>query len=492
MQDAHDLEILLRSSTPIVVIESREEPRLLQLITQTAIRLERPMFSWSLTAGLVKAEFGIESVPGTESPEDVLRQIAAMGQGGLFALLDFHPFLNDPFIVRAIKDIAQGYDSVPRKLIFISHAFQPPAEISHLVSRFDVSLPNQATIHQLVRRQAWEYKTNNPNSQFRVDRTALDQLIRNLAGVTHSDAERLIRNAIEQDGAITHSDVETVMTAKHALLNNDGVISFEYATEQFGHVAGLSKLKDWLEKRQPAFRSSEASDSDRPRGIMMVGVQGAGKSLAAKACAGMFQVPLLRLDFAVLYNKYIGETERNLRSALKTAEAMAPCVLWIDEIEKGLSDGGDSDSGTARRTLGTMLTWMAENEKPVFIAATSNDIEGLPPELIRKGRLDEIFFVDLPDGETRAEIFRIHLRKRDQQMETLDFRQLAAASRGFSGAEIEQAVVSAIYHVQAGNQPLSQAALLAEIDRTMPLSVTMAEKISYLRDWAQGRTVAAH
>ena len=264
------------------------------------------------------------------------------------------------------------------------------------------------------------------------------------------------------------------------------------------YVVSVSReiIQDWMRQgrrvsvsaAREAFLAAEAADL--PRGVLLVGVQGGGKSLAAKAVAGLWGLPLLRLDFACLYNKFFGETERNLREALKLAEQMAPCVLWIDEIEKGLASG-DHDGGVSQRVLGTLLTWMAERKAPVFMVATANVISRLPPELVRKGRFDELFFVDLPDAEVRADIFRIHLARRELDVAGFDLSQLAAACDGFSGAEIEQAVVSALYAAQAQQQTVNQALLLQSIQSTAPLSVVMAEDLAALRAWADGRTVNA-
>jgi SpoVK/Ycf46/Vps4 family AAA+-type ATPase len=255
-------------------------------------------------------------------------------------------------------------------------------------------------------------------------------------------------------------------------------------------VGGLQKLKKWLLQRKPAFLAEAgASHLDAPKGILLIGVQGCGKSLAAKAGAGVFGVPLLRLDFGALYNKYHGETERNLRETLKTADVMTPCVLWIDEIEKGLA-GRNSETGTSQRVLATFLTWLAEKKNRVFVVATANDISSLPPELVRKGRFDEIFFVDLPTREIRAEIISIHLAHRGQLPEQFDLDLLAEVSNGFSGAEIEQAIVSALYEAHAQRGALATEHVLAAIEGTRPLSVVMAENISTLRHWAAGRTVS--
>ena len=267
------------------------------------------------------------------------------------------------------------------------------------------------------------------------------------------------------------------------------MLHIEQQTARFGEVGGLQRLKDWLAERQSAFTEADLAQ-DRPRGVLLVGVQGAGKSLAAKAVAGLWGLPLLRLDMAGLYNKYIGETEKNLRDALQMADALEPCVLWIDEIEKGVA-ADQSDSGVSRRMLGTLLTWMAERQSRVFLVATANDVSQLPPELIRKGRIDELFFVDLPDEAVRADIFGIHLAKRGLDASQFDLQQLAQASEGFSGAEIEQAVVSAVYANAAGDGRLSSVHILNAISRTAPLSVVMAEKLQALRLWAQDRAVRA-
>ncbi|MCB1892059.1 MAG: AAA family ATPase, partial [Rhodocyclaceae bacterium] len=296
------------------------------------------------------------------------------------------------------------------------------------------------------------------------------------------------------DGLITHQDIDHVLRFKYDALGAGSVLSLELDTASFAQVGGVKRLKHWLELRRDVFVGDAGAGLQPPKGIMLLGVQGSGKSLAAKAVAGAWGVPLLRLDFATLYNKFFGETERNLREALASAEAMAPCVLWIDEIEKGLASdsSGGTDGGVSRRILGTLLTWLSERKGRVFIVATANDIEQLPPELIRKGRLDEIFFVDLPDAATRAEIFAIHLARREMKLERFDLDGLARAADGFSGAEIEQAVVSSLYEAHARKVPLEQALLLAEIGRTRPLSTVMAERVAALRAWAADRTVPAN
>jgi SpoVK/Ycf46/Vps4 family AAA+-type ATPase len=320
----------------------------------------------------------------------------------------------------------------------------------------------------------------------------LNQIIDGLMGLPADDVTRLVRNAIRQDGVLTESDVASIMQEKFKLLSQGGVLSFEYDTGRFADVGGLKKLKNWLDLRKETFSGGvNIPGLDPPKGILMLGVQGCGKSLAAKAVAGSWGVPLLRLDFGSLYNKYHGETERNLRESLKSAEIMSPCILWIDEIEKGIATS-DSDGGTSKRVLGTLLTWMAEKNKKIFLVATANDIQALPPELLRKGRFDEIFFVDLPDQESRETILTIHLNKREQDPGKFDITKLAEMCDGFSGAEIEQAVVSALYRSFARKTKLTDAEIIEEMEMTRPLSVVMAEKVEALREWAKERTVMAN
>jgi SpoVK/Ycf46/Vps4 family AAA+-type ATPase len=340
----------------------------------------------------------------------------------------------------------------------------------------------------IVARVVEQWNVANSGS-VEIDPQARALLIRNLAGLTRADTERLAHGAVFSDGAIAASDLPEVMKAKYELLNRNGVLSFEYETANFADVGGLGNLKVWLEQRRGAL-SGEIPGLEPPKGVMLIGVQGCGKSLAAKAAAGILNVPLLRLDFGTLYNKFHGESERNLRESLQQAEVMSPCVLWIDEMEKGLAaDSGDS--GLSRRILGTFLTWMAEKNKSVFVVATANDISALPPELVRKGRFDEIFFVDLPDSRARVTILEIHLSNRGHDPKAFDLPALMQASEGFSGAEIEQGVVSAMYSANAVSASLTTEHLLAEFERTRPLSVVMREKIDKLRRWAAERTVPA-
>jgi SpoVK/Ycf46/Vps4 family AAA+-type ATPase len=344
-------------------------------------------------------------------------------------------------------------------------------------------------LKQLLQAEIREWGRHHERS-VKAKRDVIEPILSNLSGLSMRDARQLIRNAIYDDGMLTETDLDELAKTKYRLLDNTGVLSLELDNAKFNQVAGLANLKQWLEQRRGVFLSEQPpSGLNLPKGILLLGVQGGGKSLAAKSVAGSWRLPLLRLDFATLYNKFYGETERNLRDSLKMAESMAPCVLWIDEIEKGLAT--DDEGGPSKRILGTLLTWMAERRSRVFMVATANDIEMLPPELLRKGRFDEIFFVDLPDAQAREEILRIHLDKREQDSSTFELERLRDASEGFSGAEIEQSIVAALYASYASNEPLDTAHILGEIEQTRPLSVLMAEKIAHLRNWASSRTVTA-
>lgn len=493
MDQQRDIELILRSRTPILVIESQDEARTLDLLHAIVMGSARdqylPLFRWTITDGLQRLDIALEPQAINSEPTDVLKHIRAVTKPGIYVLLDFHPFLDDPVHVRLLKDICMRYRETPRQIVLISHELRIPAELESYCARFEMALPSELDREKIIRNAARDYARDNPGNRVQVDPKAHQLLIQNLAGLTWADTERLARNAIYVDGAITHSDLPRVMAAKYELLNRGGALQFEYDTAQFGDIGGLTRLKSWLAQRRAAFRGDDdTAHLDIPKGIMLLGVQGCGKSLAAKATAGAFGVPLLRLDFGTVYDKYHGETERKLRESLKTADVMSPCVLWIDEIEKGIAGRG-GETGTTQRVLGTFLTWMAERTSRVFIVATANDISALPPELVRKGRFDEIFFVDLPDQKTRAGILEIHLERRQQDVASFDVARLAIAMDGFSGAEIEQAIVAALYAAHARREPLNTALILEEVLRTRPLSVVMSEHVAGMRAWAAGRTV---
>lgn len=493
MDSNHDLELILRSRTPIVVIESQDETRMLELLQAIAMRrvseAYSPLFRWTITDGLQRIDISLEPQTINSQPTDVLKHIRAVNKPGIYVLLDFHPFLDDPIHIRLIKDICINSHNLDRRIVLLSHKVTLPLELEGFCARFSMALPTVAARKKILQSAIDDFGRENPGRSVDVDEKALRLLIQNLSGLNYADTERLAGNAVSMDGAITKSDLPQVMQAKYELLNRGGALHFEYDTAKFSDVGGLSRLKSWLTQRKPAFRGdADAVHLDNPKGILLLGIQGCGKSLAAKATAAIFGVPLLRLDFATIYDKYHGETERKLRESLQTADVMSPCVLWIDEIEKGIAGRG-GETGTTQRVLGSFLTWMSERQSSVFVVATANDISTLPPELVRKGRFDEIFFVDLPSAEIRASILAIHLSARDQPLSNFDVSGLAAAMEGFSGAEVEQAVVAALYAAHAQKHPLSNEDIRREIDQTRPLSVVMHERISDMRRWAAGRTV---
>ncbi|MEC9363121.1 MAG: AAA family ATPase [Pseudomonadota bacterium] len=499
MNDLHDLQLLLHSRFPIIVVETQEEARLLGLLDRVCGQEQWPLYQWSVADGLQGR--GTANVDGphaqdTRALPDALRYIEASLSIGVYVLCDAHPFLEDPAAQRRVKQIALAHAQRARTLVFVGHRVTLPPELQRMSARFDLPLPDGDQLKALLRDEirAWEAEPRLDN-KIRGEAEAVTMLLQHLVGLPLDDARRLIRKAIRDDGALTRADIARVLKRKHEALGQDGLLQLELGCESFSDVAGLAALKHWLDRRRGAFRG-EHPQLDPPKGVLLLGVQGAGKSLACKAIAGSWHLPLLRMDFGALYSKWSGESERNLRDALRLAEQLAPCVLWLDEIEKGISTSADhADGGVSRRVLGTLLTWMSErgprSGAPVFLAATANDVQRLPPELLRKGRFDEIFFVDLPSPEVRSEIFRIHLQRRGHAPEQFDLASLAAAAHGFSGAEIEQAIVGAMYEAAGSGAALDTALVLDELRRTRPLSVVMAEPIEALRAWARERTVPA-
>ncbi|MEE2787704.1 MAG: AAA family ATPase [Myxococcota bacterium] len=488
--DLAELRLLCNSRVPILAIETAEETRVIDLCCTIAAERDRPIFRWSVADGFARIDVTMGRQAFAKKPHDALAQIRSTSQPGFYLLLDFHPYLSEPLITRMLKEIALNHQERPHTVVLVGPRLDIPIEIMSFCGEFRLALPDPIALESMIRDEARAWSEAHSGRRVRANRESLKLLIRYLQGLTANDARKLAHQAIFNDGAITESDFKLVIEAKHRLLDRGGVLAFDFDAAHLKEIGGLDALKKWLSIRRQVFLDGD-DGLDRPKGIVLLGVQGCGKSLAAKAVAGTWGVPLLHLDVGSLYNKFFGETERNLRDALETAQVMAPCVLWIDEIEKALSSG-QNDGGTSQRVLGTLLTWMAENDKPVFIVATANRIEGLPPELLRKGRVDEIFFVDLPTEEIRALIFELHLTKRGLRADTFDIAALARAADEFSGAEIEQAIVSALYLARSESLELATDHVLREIAATRPLAVVMSEKLAALRSWARERTVPAH
>lgn len=490
----NDLKLILNSNVALVVIETWDEPRALAMLQSLFKQSNTQAWKWSATEGLDPLGFGIkpQESEAKKKPNEILEHIKQFRPASAFVLCDIHPWLEDHLTVRLLKDIALNQRFCEHKVVLISHRLKLPPELTRYAASVSLSMPTDEEILTIIRDEARLWSKKNKQDRIKTDNLSLEKLVNNLKGLPHQDVRRLAHGAIADDGAITEEDLPELTRAKFELMDMEGVLHFEYSTAHLKDVAGLNKLKAWLEDRRHAIKKEAGAISlDPPKGVLLFGVQGGGKSLAAKAIAGVWGLPLLRLDMASLFNKYVGETERNLREALKLADVMSPCVLWMDEIEKGLAQG-DSDSGTPQRLLGTLLTWMAERKSTVFMVATSNDISQLPPELMRKGRFDEIFFVDLPDLMAREAIFKIHLEKRGNDTKRFDIKFLAEHAEGFTGAEIEQAIVSAMYASVARAEELSTEKIVEAIQQTQPLSIIMSEKISQLRLWAAERAVSAN
>jgi hypothetical protein len=491
VKDIEQLEGLVAARAPIVLIESHEEAKVLQMLERFCLLNGRGLWRWSVTEGMRQAN-GAGTAFNTTRIVDALRHIEKSPENGVYLFLDAHKFIEDPVVLRQIRDIAGKNESTHRMLVFLSPRMELPEELGRLTRRFRPALPDGKRVGEILNEEARRYREST-GAQVKATREALNVLVQHLGGLTEEDVRRFARTAIRDDGAISAADIAGVLKAKHEMLGA-GALALEPGVPDIGQLGGLANLKRWLNVRREVFMNPAAdSPLPAPKGVLLLGVQGAGKSLAAKCVAGAWQLPLFRMDFGALYQKYHGETERNIREALTVADAMSPCVLWMDEIEKGISAdaGGEADGGVSRRVLGTLLTWMNERASRVFLVATANDVSRLPPELLRKGRFDEIFFVDLPQAAGREEILRIHLRRNKQDPGAFDLARLAAASEGFSGAEIEQAIVAALYEAHAGKKPLDTEAVQNEMTRTRPLSVVMAEKVAALRAWARERAVPA-
>ncbi|RRN78982.1 AAA family ATPase [Pseudoxanthomonas sp. SGD-10] len=493
MSQLQDLTALIRANTPLVVVETRDEDRVVELFRQSLLHVWRALHRWTITEGLRRLDLDREDPPqGPPDASSVLRAIQEADQRGIYLLLDFHPYLGYASHQRLLRDILQRRHCQPHVIVLVGAKVELPPELEAMAVRFTPRLPDAAALLKLVREEAEAYARENGGRRVEVEAEAVQQIVRHLQGLDLHDARRIARQLIHADGALTASDLPQLARLKFELLNRSGHLHYEYDAAAMDEVAGARRLKRWVQLRQAAFAGSPPPGLEPPRGILLLGVQGCGKSLLAKAIAGGFGVPLLRLDFGTLYAKYHGETEQNLRTALASADQLAPCVLWIDEIEKGVAaDSGDGDGGVSRRVLGYLLTWMAERKAPVFLVATANQVQHLPAELLRKGRFDEIFFVDLPDPSTRVELLRIHLAARGLQPQGFNLSALAAAAEGFSGAELEQAIVSGLYAAHAEQRPLDTTLLMDEIRATRPLSVLMAEQVRALREWALPRTVPA-
>lgn len=480
-----------------MVIETLEEARAEALVAHVADRLQLPYFVWTVSQGLRRAEPHLagqaKAIFGTQTPKGCLDHIEASTVEALYHLKDLRPHLDDPLVVARLKDSYAKLSRHRGAIVLTDVVSALPADVARMATALRLADPTQQEYLEYLRALLADVRKRHPVANA-LKSDDVERLLPLLRGLTFVEVKKLMTQAMLADGVLDQRIFERVNEAKRAVVERTGVLEYFPTGEGLEDIAGLDTLKRWLKQRTVVFRDPKKASSfglPAPRGLLLLGVQGCGKSLCAKAVARAWKLPLLRFDPSRIYNKYVGETEKNLQQAIRVAEAMAPVVLWIDEIEKAFAEGGSEDGGVSQRVLGQFLQWLQEKKAPVFVMATSNDVTRLPPELLRKGRFDELFFVDLPTAAVRAQILGLHLRRRGRDPAQFDLAALAAAADQFSGAELEQVVVSALYTAFSEDRPLDDALLRGEIAQTRPLAVTMAEPIALLRAWADGRTVRA-
>lgn len=486
------LLLLINSRNPILTMETPEEERVEQMLFEIASRLNVPLFTWSVTTGL--ARFHGVPIYSSETPEAALSNMAAVQGDGIFLLKDFARYCDNDKVCRRLRELAEQFRTARRSIVITGGSIQLPPELSGEAAAFDLGLPSVEELLAGVTQTLADLNREN-HVPVNLDLASMQQVAKNLSGLPFAEAMRTLRRCVLAQSKADASVLDALLNAKRDALRGDGLLESVRRDASFVDIAGLQRLREWLAKRKNALAAEgQKFGLVPPKGILITGVQGCGKSLAAKAIAGDWGFELARLDAGALYDKFVGESEKKLHKALDLAQKMAPLVLWIDEIEKAFASAGssgDADAGLSQRLLATLLTWMQDRDSGVFLAATSNNISALPPEMLRKGRFDEIFFVDLPNVSVRAALFALHLKKRGRDATSFDLEKLAVASDGFSGAEIEQAIASGLYTAFAAKQQLSTDILLAELRSTQPLSVTRSEDITAIRDWARTRAVPA-
>ena len=489
----HDeLRLLVNSRHPIITVETPEEARIEQLLFDLASELNVPFFTWSVTTGLAK--FHGAPIYNSDAPELALANLALIQGDAIFLLKDFARYCENDKICRRLREIAEKYCTERRSIVMSAAALQLPPELQADAVPFQLGLPGAEDLLPGVRAVLTDLNRTQ-QVPIALDAPGITQLTQNLLGLSQEEALRTLRMCVLARKRIDPGLLDAVLDAKRKSMRSEGLLESVRRDSSFADIAGLARLRDWIAKRKNALTpEGRRFGLEPPKGVLITGVQGCGKSLAARAIAGEWGYELARLDAGALYDKFVGESEKRLQKALELAQKLAPMVLWIDEIEKAFASAGasgDADAGLSQRLLATLLTWMQDRESGVFLAATSNNISALPPEMLRKGRFDEIFFVDLPAAEVRTALFALHLKKRGRDVSAFDLASLAAATDGFSGAEIEQSIVAALYTAFAQKQQLTTEILLGEIRGTRPLSVTRAEDVQAIRDWAKSRAVPA-
>jgi len=484
-----EIDVLIRARYPILYIVSWEEDRVENALREIA-GTKKQLLVWSVTR-----PFGASRPSGSEVAVDqavaaldyIASSLTQQGAPTLFLLKDFDPYLDDPVIIRKLRDLAFALKRSYHTLLILSPILKVPPHLEKDITVVDYALPSIEDLAQVL-QELLRRVQNNPNISICIDEPGREKLLKAALGLTLTEAENVFAKSLALNGKLDNDDVNIVLSEKKQIIRKTGILEYYEAEEQFKDVGGMDLLKEWLRKRAAAFsEKARKFGLPEPRGILLLGVQGCGKSLCAKAVSALWNLPLLRFDVGNVFGKWIGESEANMRRALKTAESLAPCVLWLDELEKAFGAGREDDSGVSSRVFASFLTWLQEKKDPVFVIATANDITSLPPELVRKGRLDEIFFVDLPSAAEREEIFRIHLRKRGRDPAKFDLKRLCAESRGFSGAEIEQSIISGLYDAFDAHRDVTTEDIIADLRATVPLSRTREEEIQFLREWASTR-----
>jgi ATPase family associated with various cellular activities (AAA)/AAA+ lid domain len=490
----NDIELLIRSRYGLIYIDTPEEDRANGLLAHVADRLGIPFFTWTRSRGLVRSGLGHEAYQ-SQDPLKAMQHVAAADQNAVYHLESFtNAFNGNDLLVSLARDAVRSMESLNGCIVLTGDGVELPGALKEMAAHVTLPGPSDAEFRDLLSTIVRDL-SQRQHVEVALSREETTSLVKHLSGLTLMEAEKILTKAIVEDGALSREDIQHVIDAKRRVVEREGLLEYYPAEANMRGVADLRTLKAWLAKRKAVVREPERAEQfglTFPRGVLLLGVPGCGKSLSAKAVAAEWDLPLLKLDPSNLYNKYVGESESNFKRAMSAAERMAPVVLWIDELEKAFASGGSEDGGVSQRILGSFLSWMQDRRGDVFVVATANDIQALPPEFLRKGRFDEIFFVDLPDGETREEIFRIHLDSRGHDAVGFDIAALAAATDGFSGSEIEEVVVSALYTAFSSEAVLDTVGVHAEVTATRPLSVTMAEKIQAMRAWASGRAVRAN
>jgi SpoVK/Ycf46/Vps4 family AAA+-type ATPase len=491
MDVREELNILVRSRQPLISLVTGEEERGRELIDSVAHELNhREIHYWNAMSGFRKVGSGSTLEEGRMDPLTCLQRVDAYRGDAIFVLEDFHPYFEEAVVVRMLRNLLYSLRASRKTVVLLTPFFKLPAEIRDDVPQVFLPLPDYAALEELL-QEICEAR----NVKADLSREAKEKLVKSALGLTENQARGVFVKSILKHQVLDQSAIPLVLSEKQKIIRKDEVLEFFPAREKIADIGGLDNLKEWLKKRDKAF-SERAKEYGlpNPKGILIIGVQGTGKSLTAKATSALWRLPLLRMDIGKVFGSLVGESEERIRKALLLAETISPCILWIDEIEKAFANAVSAgDSGTSARVFGTFLTWLQEKEKPVFVIATGNDIANLPPELMRKGRFDEIFFVDLPSFDERTEIFRVHLSKVRPVLRNYDIATLAGETEGFSGAEIEQAIVNAMYNAfDDGEREFTTEDIRRGVREVIPISKLMAERIEKLREWAAERTRRAN